>query len=187
SARRRRGPGSRLRVLAVAVRRRLLRHRPIGAPWQPAVHHHRRLLAVVPWYGVAVACVGVRPSLDGRRVHELGSDGAGVRGSRRPHVFGVGTTQARSLARAGARGAGRGRLARQFLTEGITLAVLGSVVAIPLVVVATTALRSVVSGVTAVIAFEPDLGLDLRVAGAMLLTAIAAGIVAGLAPALAAC
>jgi putative ABC transport system permease protein len=44
-----------------------------------------------------------------------------------------------------------------------------------------------VSGVSAVIAFEPDLDLDLRVLAAMLVMAIGAGVVAGLAPALSAC
>jgi putative ABC transport system permease protein len=93
----------------------------------------------------------------------------------------------REVALRAAVGARRGRLARQFLTEGVTLAVLGGVAAIPLVVLATSSLRRVVSGVTAVIAFEPDLSLDLRVLAAMFAMAIGAGVVAGLAPALAAC
>jgi predicted permease len=96
-------------------------------------------------------------------------------------------SRSREVALRAALGARRGRLARQFMTEGVTLAVLGGILSIPLVVLATTSLRRVVSGATAIIAFEPDLSLDVRVLGAMLLMAIGAGVVAGLAPALAAC
>jgi predicted permease len=97
------------------------------------------------------------------------------------------SSRSREVALRSALGARRGRLARQFLTESITLALLGAIVAIPVVMLATTALRRFVSNVTAAIAFDVDFGVDVRVLGTLIVVAIGAGVVAGLAPALAVC
>jgi predicted permease len=96
-------------------------------------------------------------------------------------------SRGREVALRAALGARRGRLARQFLTESVTLALLGAVVAIPVVMFAMTALRNFLSNATAAIAFGADFDLDVRVLATMLIIAIGAGVVAGLAPALAAC
>jgi len=96
-------------------------------------------------------------------------------------------SRSREVALRAALGARSGRLARQFLTEGVTLALLGGIVSIPFVMLAMTALRNFLSNATAAVAFDADLRLDLRVLTAMLVMAVGAGVVAGLAPALAAC
>jgi predicted permease len=69
----------------------------------------------------------------------------------------------------------------------MTLALLGCVVAIPVVMFAMTALRNFLSNATSAVAFDADFGLDVRVLATMLAMAIGAGVVAGLAPALSAC
>ena len=96
-------------------------------------------------------------------------------------------SRGREVALRAALGARRGRLARQFLTESVTLALLACVVAIPVVMFAMTALRNFLSNATSAVAFDPDFGLDVRVLATLLVMAIGAGVVAGLAPALAVC
>jgi predicted permease len=61
---------------------------------------------------------------------------------------------------------------------------LGGLLAIPLVMFAMAQLRAFISGVTAAVTFDPDFSVDSRVVAAALGVAIAAGIVAALAPAL---
>jgi predicted permease len=73
---------------------------------------------------------------------------------------------------------------RQFITEGVTLALLGGLTALPIVVFAMSSLQHVLAGVSAVVAIDPDFSVDRRVIAAALLMSVAAGVVAGLAPAL---
>jgi predicted permease len=92
----------------------------------------------------------------------------------------------REVALRAALGARLGRIARQFLTEGITVALLGALVAVPVVVLSMNALRTFLANVTSILAIDPDFSVDLRVLAVALAIAIGAGIVAGLAPAVAA-
>jgi len=92
----------------------------------------------------------------------------------------------REVALRAALGARLGRIARQFLTEGVTLALLGALVAVPVVVLSMNALRNFLANVTSVLAIEPDFSVDLRVLAVTFAIAIGVGIVAGLAPAVAA-
>ena len=93
----------------------------------------------------------------------------------------------REVALRAALGARSGRLMRQFMTEAVTLGLLGGVVAIPIVLFAMRQLRQLMTGVSAVASIDPDFTVDLRVLAATLATALAAGVVAGLAPGFAAC
>lgn len=81
-------------------------------------------------------------------------------------------------------GARRGRIMRQFITEGVTLALLGGLTALPIVVFAMSSLQHVFAGVSAAVAIDPDFSVDRRVIAVAFLMSIAAGIVAGLAPAM---
>jgi predicted permease len=101
------------------------------------------------------------------------------------------------LARAGSRtrevavrtalGARRGRIARQMVTEALVLAGGASMVAIPIAMMATAGLHDLIAGVSSATAIDPDFRLDLRVLAATLAMAAGAGVVAGVAPALATC
>lgn len=93
------------------------------------------------------------------------------------------TGRAREIALRSALGARRGRLVRQLLTESVVLAAIGSLVAVPVVILAMRALEQLISGMTAMATLRPDFSLDLPVLGATLGVALASGIVSGLAPA----
>jgi len=98
-----------------------------------------------------------------------------------------GASRGREVALRSALGARRGRIMRQFLTEGMMLALLGALVAVPIVIAAMRALMTFMAGVSSVAAIDPDFSVDLRVIGAVFVMAIGSGVVAGLAPALWAC
>lgn len=89
----------------------------------------------------------------------------------------------REIALRFALGARRGRLVRQLLTESIVLALMGSLVAVPVVVVAMRGLEEFFAQMTSIENLRPDLSLDLRVLGAALGVAIVSGLVSGLTPA----
>jgi putative ABC transport system permease protein len=93
-------------------------------------------------------------------------------------------TRAREVALRTALGARRGRIVRQFVTESVAVSVVGGAVAIPIVVFAMERLRAFVAGASAAFTLDPDFGVDARVTATALGIAVAAGVVAGLAPAL---
>jgi predicted permease len=94
------------------------------------------------------------------------------------------TSRGREVALRSALGAGRGQIARQFLTEGIAVSLLGGLVALPIVVLAVRALREFLARSITMVTVAPDLSLDVRVLAATFGVATVAGFVAGLAPAL---
>jgi predicted permease len=85
----------------------------------------------------------------------------------------------REFAVRAALGAGRGRLLRQFLTEGVVIALLGSVLG---VVLAATGLRALLQAYPASIPRAAEVSLDWRVLLFTLGVAIATGLIFGLAP-----
>ena len=89
----------------------------------------------------------------------------------------------REIALRSALGARRGRLVRQLLTESVVLALMGSLVAVPVVVLAMRGLEQFFAQMTSIANLRPDLSLDLRVFLVTLAAAIISGIVSGLTPA----
>jgi putative ABC transport system permease protein len=96
-------------------------------------------------------------------------------------------SRGREVALRAALGARRGRIMRQFLTEGVTLALFGGLLAVPVVIVAMRALRAFIAGASSVVALDPDFGVDVRVLLAAFAIAALAGVATGLAPAISAC
>ena len=80
-------------------------------------------------------------------------------------------------------GAGRGRIARQLLTESLLLALLGGFAGIALAIWATSSLRTLIPGDVPRLA---NVGIDGAVLGFALLIAIVTGVLFGLAPAISA-
>jgi len=76
-------------------------------------------------------------------------------------------------------GAGRGRLLRQFMSEGVTLAILGGAAGLAL---AYVGLKALISANPNSLPRAADIGLDVRVVVFTILTALLTGIVFGLAP-----
>ncbi|MGH9373663.1 MAG: ABC transporter permease, partial [Vicinamibacterales bacterium] len=90
----------------------------------------------------------------------------------------------REIALRSALGARRGRIVRQLLTESIILALMGCMVAVPVVFLAMRGLEQFFARMTSIANFRPDFSLDLAVLAATLGVGILSGIVSGLAPAL---
>jgi len=90
----------------------------------------------------------------------------------------------REIALRSALGARRGRIVRQLLTESIILALMGSLVAVPIVLLAMRGLEQFFAQMTSIANFRPDLRVDLPVLAAALGVGMLSGIVSGLAPAL---
>ena len=91
------------------------------------------------------------------------------------------TDRARELAVRGALGAGRGRIARQLLTESVALALAGGVLGALLAVAGVRLFRALSP---ADIPRLAEVGVDLRVLGFALAVAVATGVLLGLLPAL---
>lgn len=90
----------------------------------------------------------------------------------------------REIAIRSALGARRGRLLRQLLTESIVLALMGSLIAVPLVILAMRGLEQFVAQTSAIVSLRPDLTLDLRVFAVTLGVTLVAGLLSGLTPAI---
>jgi predicted permease len=98
-------------------------------------------------------------------------------------LLGRAAGRAREVALRAAMGARLGRIVRQLFTESVVLALLGSAVALPLVVVAMRELERLISRLTSLANLQPDFSLDLRVIGVTMGVAIVSGVLCGLAPA----
>jgi predicted permease len=93
-------------------------------------------------------------------------------------------SRGREVALRSALGARRGRIVRQLFTESVVLAVLGSLGAVLLAMAAARAMERGLAGLSFEVPLRVDFSLDWRVLGVTLLVAVAAGLIAGLAPAL---
>ena len=93
-------------------------------------------------------------------------------------------SRGREMALRAALGARSGRIVRQLFTESVVLAILGSAGAILLAMAAASAMEHGIASLAFEAPLRVDFSLDWRVLGVTLAVAIAAGVIAGLAPAL---
>src|SRR6185295_18153767 len=93
-------------------------------------------------------------------------------------------SRGREIGLRAALGARRGRIVRQLLTESVVLAILGSVGAVVLAAVAASAMERAIGNLAFEVPLRVDFGIDWRVLSVTLAVAAAAGIIAGLAPAM---
>jgi putative ABC transport system permease protein len=89
--------------------------------------------------------------------------------------------RAREITVRGALGAGRGRIARQLLTEAMIVSLAGGVVGVGL---AAAGIRGLVALMPAWFPRVNEIGIDLRVLGFAVFVTVATGIIFGMAPAL---
>jgi predicted permease len=93
-------------------------------------------------------------------------------------------SRGREIAMRTALGARTGRIVRQLFTESVVLAVLGSAGALLLAMGAAAAMEKGLASLSFEVPLRVDFSLDRRVLGVTLMVAVAAGMIAGLAPAL---
>jgi hypothetical protein len=93
-------------------------------------------------------------------------------------------SRGREMALRAALGARTGRIVRPLFTESVVLAILGSAGAVLLAALAVSSMERAIASLSFEVPFRVDFSLDWRVLAVTLLLAVAAGVIAGLAPAL---
>jgi putative ABC transport system permease protein len=96
-------------------------------------------------------------------------------------------SRGRELAVRTALGARLGRIVRQLVTEAVVLALMAAVAAVPMIVAASSGLRELIAGASAVTNLDPDFSVDIRVLAVTFAIAVCAGLLAGVGPAGVAC
>ena len=97
------------------------------------------------------------------------------------------SSRGRELAVRAALGARLGRIVRQLLTEAVVLALMAAAAAVPMIVAASSGLRELIAGASAVTNLDPDFSVDIRVLAVTFAIAVCAGLLAGVGPAGVAC